>query len=125
LVVVGNPIKYDCHFRELNDLAEAGSTSIRSVRISSLECPDATKETSPVGMASASFLRQMREIHGENSPWWKSNILGQFPGQESVRFLMPAWLDACTRPEILDDELWRDYPGGDPWWRRCWRWRWC
>ena len=38
-------------------------------------------------MASRSFLNQMREIHGEDSPWWRSNILGLFPGQESVRFL--------------------------------------
>jgi phage terminase large subunit len=111
LVVVGNPIKYDCHFRELHDLSAASAT-IRSVPISSLECPDAGKETSPVGMACLSFLRQMREIHGEDSPWWRSNVLGLFPGQESVRFLPTAWLDACTRPEVLDDELWKDYPPG-------------
>ena len=37
LVVVGNPIRYDCHFRELHDLAVKGSTTIRSVGISSLE----------------------------------------------------------------------------------------
>jgi hypothetical protein len=114
LVVVGNPIKYDCHFRELHDLAEAGSESIRTVPISSLECPDAGKETSPVGMASLSFLRQMREIHGEDSPWWWSNILGRFPGQESVRFIPLPWLDASTNPKVIDDELWKDYPGLDP-----------
>ena len=51
-------------------------------------------------MASRSFLNQMREIHGEESPWWRSNILGIFPGQESVRFLPSAWLDACTRESV-------------------------
>ena len=30
LVVVGNPIRYDCHFRELHDLAVKGSTTIKS-----------------------------------------------------------------------------------------------
>ena len=112
LVVAGNPIRYDCHFRELHDLAVKGSATINSVPISSLESPDATKDFSKVGMASRSFLNQMREIHGEESPWWRSNILGIFPGQESVRFLPHAWLDACTRESTLDDELWKDYPAG-------------
>lgn len=112
LVVVGNPIRYDCHFRELHDLAVKGSATITTVGISSLESPDAGQDFSLVGMASRSFLNQMREIHGAESPWWRSNILGIFPGQESVRFLPTAWLDACTRESTLDDEDWRDTPEG-------------
>jgi hypothetical protein len=112
LVVVGNPIRYDCHFRELHDLAVQGSTTIKSIPISSLDSPDAKKDVSLVGMASRSFLNQMREIHGEESPWWRSNILGIFPGQESVRFLPTAWLGACTRESTPHDELWTDYPAG-------------
>jgi hypothetical protein len=112
LVVAGNPIRHDCHFRELFDLARKGSSAITAVTISSLESPDAEKEFSPVGMASRSFLRQMREIHGEHSPWWRSNILGRFPGQESVQFIPSAWLDACTRADIKSDERWEDYPEG-------------
>ena len=112
LVVVGNPIRYDCHFRELHDHAMTGSATITSVGISSLESPDAQNEFSPVGMASRSFLNQMREIHGEASPWWQSNILGNFPGQESVRFLPSAWLDACTRESVLRDDLWTALPAG-------------
>ena len=112
MVVVGNPIRYDCHFRELHELAVKGSATITSVGISSLESPDAGNDVSPVGMASRSFLNQMREIHGEESPWWQSNILGIFPGQESVRFLPSAWLDACTRESVLSDSLWTDFPAG-------------
>jgi hypothetical protein len=112
LVVVGNPIRYDCHFRELHDMAVKGSSTVETVPISSLESPDAARPSSPVGMASRSFLNQMREIHGEDSPWWRSNILGIFPGQESVRFLPTLWLDHCTRESILSDELWQDYPRG-------------
>jgi hypothetical protein len=100
------------HFRELHDLAVKGSATITSVGISSLESPDARNDVSAVGMASRSFLNQMREIHGEESPWWRSNILGIFPGQESVRFLPSAWLDACTREGVPGDELWADAPGG-------------
>jgi hypothetical protein len=134
LVLTGNPIKYDCHFRELNDKA-VGSSTITSVTISSLECPDAGNEFSPVGMASRSFLNQMREIHGEESPWWRSNILGIFPGQESVQFIPRAWIDACTptvwrampKAIVLDgfhgtqppnediNDLWHDYPAGPSW----------
>ena len=111
LVVVGNPIRYDCHFRELHDLS-ATSGLIANVSISSLECPDAGRDYSPVGMASRSFLDQMREIHGEESPWWRSNILGLFPGEESVRFFPTAWLDALASPSVLDDEPWRAMPDG-------------
>jgi hypothetical protein len=115
MIVGGNPIRYDCHFRELDDLAQAGSQSITSVRISSLDSPHAGLDHSPVGMASKSFLGQMREIHGENSPWWLSNILGQFPGKDSVSFIPRDWLDACTRPEILTDELWNEHWDGAAW----------
>lgn len=114
LIVVGNPIRYDCHFRELHDLAEAGSENITTVPISSLEHPHAELDVSPIGAVCRTFLAQMREIHGEGSPWWWSNILGRFPGQESVKFLPTAWLDACTDPEVPDDELWKDYPAGEP-----------
>jgi hypothetical protein len=112
MVLCGNPIRYDCHFRELHDLAQEASSTITSVVISSLESPDARKDFSPVGMASRSFLNQMREIHGEESPWWRSNILGMFPGQESLRFIPAAWLDACTREGVTSDSLWKDYPPG-------------
>ena len=47
LVVAGNPIRYDCHFRELHDLAVQGSSTITSVPISSLESPDAGSRTPP------------------------------------------------------------------------------
>jgi hypothetical protein len=112
MVICGNPIRYDCHFRELYDRAEKGSSTISAVTISCLDSPDARNDFSPVGMASRSFLNQMREIHGEESPWWRSNILGIFPGQESVRFIPAAWLDACTREGVPSDELWKDYPAG-------------
>jgi hypothetical protein len=113
LVVAGNPIRYDCHFRELHDFAAKGSSTIATVGISSLESPDARLDFSPRGMASRAFLNQMREIHGEESPWWRSNILGIFPGQETVRFIPMPWLDACTRESVPSDELWKDYPAGN------------
>jgi hypothetical protein len=112
LVVAGNPIRHDCHFRELHDLAQKGASTITAVSISSLESPDAQQDYSPVGMACRSFLHRMREIHGEESPWWRSNILGIFPGLETVQFIPAAWLDACTRESVPNDELWKDYPGG-------------
>jgi hypothetical protein len=132
LVVCGNPIKYDCHFRELHDLAVKGSSTIHTVPISSLDAPDARNDFSPVGMASRSFLNQMREIHGEESPWWRSNILGLFPGAEQVAFIPRQWIDACTpvvwrdrpKPIVLDtfhgtqpprediNDLWHDTPFG-------------
>lgn len=115
LVIAGNPIRYDCHFRALHDLAQAGSGTIRSVTISALESPHAHLDHSPVGLASRSFLNQVREIHGADSPWWTSNILGQFPGRESVQFLPTAWLDACHRPGLRDDPLWQEYPPGPAW----------
>jgi hypothetical protein len=106
IVAVGNPIRRDCEFFDLHE--KAGVGGIHSVTISSLECPGTD------GMADASFLDQMREIHGEASPWWRSNILGLFPGEESVRFLPLNWLDACVADGVMLDPLWRDYPEGDP-----------
>jgi hypothetical protein len=108
-VVVGIPIKYDCRFRELHDLAMSGSPTIHSVPISSLDHPHAALEHSPIGAVCTVFLDQIREVHGENSPWWLSNNLGR----DSVRFIPVNWLDACVDSKVLDD-LWKDYPDGLP-----------
>jgi hypothetical protein len=115
LVIAGNPLRYDCHFRELHDLAVAGSTTIQSLTISALDSPHAQLDHSPVGLASRSFLQQVREIHGEETPFWNANILGQFPGQDSVQFLPRAWLDACTQPGLREDPLWQESPAGEAW----------
>jgi hypothetical protein len=48
----------------------------------------------------------------QESPWWRSNVLEIFPGQQSVRFLPTAWLAACTRESLPSDALWLDYPAG-------------
>lgn len=113
LLICGNPLKYDCVFRELDEKALKGSARIGRVHISSLDHPDATRSESPVGAVSRSWLELQREIHGSaDSPWWRSNVLGLFPGQESVQFLPHAWLDACTRQSIVQDEMWTDYPDG-------------
>jgi hypothetical protein len=106
LVISGNPIRYDCHFRELHDLAVEGSKHVVTVPISSLEHPHAMLERSPIGAVSQSYLEQMREIHGESSPWWRSNILGLFPTEESVRFLPTAWLDACAKESVPNELGW-------------------
>jgi hypothetical protein len=111
-VVCGNPIKYDCHFRELNDLAVKGAPGIVTIPISSLEHPHAELEESPIGAVCRSFLRSMEAIHSASSPWYMSNILAQFPGQDSVQFIPTAWLDACTRESILHDELWMSAADG-------------
>src|SRR5262249_17907510 len=89
------------------------SPSLATVKISSLESPDATKETSPVGMASLSYLRQMSEISGSDSPWWRANILGEFPGEAIAQFLPVAWIDACAREEIRSDPRWIECPAGE------------
>jgi hypothetical protein len=112
IVVSGNPIRYECEFRRLWDLSETSET-INGVRISSLEGPDAGKDESPVGMAAQPFFAQMREVHGEGSPWWRSNILALFPGKESTAFIPTAWLDACTSATIPDDPLWREHADGE------------
>ena len=114
MLIGGNPIRYDCHFRELHDLVPKSKT-IRAVRISALDSPHAALDHSPVGMASKSFLDQMLEIHGENSPWWRSNILGFFPGKDQVRFIPTEWVDACVSAEVLDDELWQEHWDGPTW----------
>ena len=70
-------------------------------------------------MATRSFLNQMKEIHGRFA-LVAVDILGLFLGQESVRFIPTAWLDACAGPEVFDDELWQAYPDGPTWARgRC------
>lgn len=112
LVVAGNPIRYDCHFRELHELASTRPDQAASVTITSLESPDADKLHSPVGMADRSFLQRMKAIHGDLSPWWRNNILGLFPLAQAVRFIPADWLDACTRNGITSDELWREASSG-------------
>lgn len=107
MVLSGNPLRFDSRFRELHDLAMAGSSTIATVPIPSTDSPHATWESSPVGLADRAFIGFMREIHGENSPWWRCNIAAEFPGEHSVRFLPDSWLNTCGDPACLQDELWQ------------------
>jgi hypothetical protein len=54
----------------------------------------------------------MQEIHGEESPWWRSNVLGLFPTQESAQFFPTRWVDNCVAEGVTEDELWLDFAQG-------------
>lgn len=115
VVVAGNPVAYDCRFRELHEIAQAGSASVNSVPISALEHPHAQLDESPIGAVNKTWLNEQRELYTEESVWWRSNILGLFPGKESVQYIPIDWVDRCVKPEILDDPRWQEHPGGTPW----------
>lgn len=93
---LGNPLRPEGKFFDVCTRS-GGSSLTRVIKISSLESPDAHLPRSLRGMADATWLQLCREEYGEDSQWWKSHVLAEFPGELSDTLLPFAWLEEAAR----------------------------
>lgn len=92
IVVVGNPVKADGRFYEVSH-----KPTWRAIQISAFDHPNVRegREVIPGG-PSPSWPKEMAEEFGEESPWYISRVLGEFPPVGSVDSLVRReWLEAA------------------------------
>jgi hypothetical protein len=94
-VYLGNPLRAEGKFHEVCQRDSDPNTNV--IRVPSLESPHIDFERSPWGMADRTWLELSRSEYGEDSQWWQSHVLAQFPAELSSTLLPAAWLNAAAR----------------------------
>jgi hypothetical protein len=95
VLVLGNPLTPSGDFYRL---CTETSSQVNVIQVSSLESPDIALPRSKRGMADSNWLQGIREQYGEDSPYWKVHVLGQFTDEDSHALIPIAWLDRCSLP---------------------------
>lgn len=96
-----NPIRPDGPAYELyqrNLINPDPSTVI--VKIPSTESPaiQAGLRRSPDGFVGLDWLEDRRREYGEDSPWWKSHVLAEFPDTAEGQLIARDWIDRALVP---------------------------
>jgi hypothetical protein len=99
-LVLGNPIRSRCRFRDLFDRAIKGQDGYHSIHLSAFDSPHAhlTDEEVlarglPTGLANKTWIDGIRASHGEGSTYWKTRVLAQFPDEDHDALIESGWLD--------------------------------
>jgi hypothetical protein len=92
---LGNPLRAEGVFFETCSRENDPNTKV--IRIPSLESPHIEWDRSPWGLADRTWLELSRSHYGEDSQWWLSHVLAQFPGELSQTLLPAAWLLEASR----------------------------
>jgi hypothetical protein len=95
-LLISNPIRPDGPFYDVCKRAET-DPAVRLIRVPSLLSPDIELETSPRGLADASWLREMAADWGVDSLVWKVRVLALFPDDASDVLVPRAWIDLAGR----------------------------
>jgi hypothetical protein len=118
---VGNPIRPDGGFvdrcnqgvrDERDGLPKA--ESIRYINAGAYASPHAHLESSPVGLASAGWIRDMERQHGRESLWFRVHVLAQRPTLSHEILINPELLALATsdRARLAAAEWRRALRGG-------------
>ncbi len=91
---LGNPLRPEGKFYET---ATRSDPRINVITIPSLESPHATWVRSPWGLADRTWLELSRSEYGEDSLWWRSHVLAQFPDEISQALLPASWLAGAAQ----------------------------
>jgi len=115
LLVLGNPIRARCRFREYYRRAAAGTPGYAAVHLTAFDSPHAglTSEEVrarglPAGLTDRTWIDSVRLMYGEGSVYWKTRVLAEFPDSDELTVFPEAWLDRCADDSIRPRELGRD-----------------
>ena len=106
-VYIGNPLRPDGPFYEMcmRQTLEP-DPSVALIKIPSTESPaiKAGQRRSPVGFADLDWLDDMRREYGEDSPWWKSHVLAEFPDSAEGQLVARDWIDRAVSATVNADD---------------------
>lgn len=112
--VIGNPDIIGTKFQEIFEskkLKGLWSTSTISAydlptftgEIVYPDDPEAQRQMLESGMIDHSTVEDMKKMWGEDSGWFKSKALGEFPGADDLSFFNQLCLDRAQETEIVPD----------------------
>lgn len=114
LLILGNPIRSKCRFRDYYRLAREGTPGFACVHLTAFDSPHAClvdeevkASGRPAGLTSRTWIDNVRVMYGESSPYWKSRVLAEFPDSDELTVFPDAWLERCADESIRPKELGR------------------
>lgn len=114
LLILGNPIRSKCRFREYYKRAMAGTPGFKALRLTAYDSPhagltdDEIRERGlPRGLTSKTWIDGVRVMYGESSPYWKGRVEAEFPDSDELVAFLESWLDRCADEAIKPKELGR------------------
>jgi hypothetical protein len=114
LLILGNPIRARCRFRDYYRRARQGIHGYAYVHLTAFDSPHAhlTDEQVragglPAGLTSRTWIDSVRVMYGEHSPYWLSRVLAEFPDSDELVVFPEAWLERCADDAIRPRELGR------------------
>jgi hypothetical protein len=114
LLILGNPIRSHCRFRDYYRKALAGTPGFAALKLTAFDSPhahlteDEVRERGlPGGLTSKTWIDGVRVMYGESSPYWRGRVLAEFPDEDSLSVFPEAWLTRCADESIRTDGLGR------------------
>lgn len=103
-LAIGNPLSPEGHFYEM-----FSDERYEKFTISAFDTPNVKKGKEVIpGLITQEYVEDQREKHGEDSPRWKSQILGEFPPSSEEMLIPYTWA-------VLAQERWLEaQPNGHP-----------
>lgn len=105
-ILFGNPLRpdgpfYELYQRHIHDPDPATCV----IKIPSTESPaiQAGLRRSPDGFVGLDWLDDRRREYGEDSPWWKSHVLAEFPDTAEGQLIARGWIDRAINA-VVDAE---------------------
>lgn len=97
-ILFGNPLRPDGPFYELyqRHIHDPNPATV-VIKIPSTESPaiQAGQRRSPDGFVGLDWLEDRRREYGENSVWWQSHVLAEFPDSAEGQLVARDWIDSA------------------------------
>lgn len=105
-ILFGNPLRPDGPFYELyqRHVHDPDPATV-VIKIPSTESPaiQAGLRRSPDGFVGLDWLEDRRREYGEDSPWWKSHVLAEFPDSAEGQLVARDWIDRAISARVEAD----------------------
>lgn len=93
ILAIGNPLEANGKFAECFQ-----SDMWHKITIS---CLDAVlwqdKNGRIPGLVNREWINDMQQLHGQNSPWYRSHVLGEFPEEDEHALIQKGWVDRARK----------------------------
>ena len=106
-VYLGNPLRPDGPFYEMCTRQRLQpDPSVALIKIPSTESPAIKMglRRSPDGFVGLDWLEDNRRDYGEDSTWWQSHVLAEFPDTAEGQLLPRDWIDRSIYAEYLSED---------------------
>lgn len=98
ILAIGNPLSPSGPFAECFE-----SALWNCITIGCKECVDWQAKNGVIpGLVTAEWVKDMADIHGVRSPWYRVHVLGEFPEQDERALIERGWIDRARKGLDMD-----------------------